>query len=51
MGQSSAEDRYWGLTEYRRRRITKKNPEAGIQDREDKVSSLWGVTNNCSSVR
>jgi hypothetical protein len=29
--------------------ITKKNPEAGIQDRE--VSRLCCVTNNCSSAR
>jgi hypothetical protein len=31
--------------------ITKKNPGAGIQDRDDKVSSLCGVINNCSSAR
>jgi hypothetical protein len=31
--------------------ITKKNPGAGIQNREDKVSSLCSVTNNCSSAR
>jgi hypothetical protein len=29
---------------------TKKNPGAGIQGREDKVPSLCGVTNNCSSA-
>jgi hypothetical protein len=31
--------------------ITKKNPEAGLQDREDEICSLCGVTNNCSSAR
>jgi hypothetical protein len=31
--------------------ITKKNPGARIQDREAKASSLYGVTNNCSSAR
>jgi hypothetical protein len=31
--------------------ITKKKTGAGTQDREDKVSSLSGVTNNCSSAR
>jgi hypothetical protein len=28
-----------------------KNPGAGIQDREDKVSSLYCVMSNCSSAR
>jgi hypothetical protein len=31
--------------------LTKKNSGAGIQDREDKVSSLCGVTDNCSPAR
>jgi hypothetical protein len=31
--------------------ITKNNPGARIQDREDEVSSLCGVTNNYSSAR
>jgi hypothetical protein len=31
--------------------ITKKNPGTGTQAREDKVSSLCGVTNNCSSTK
>jgi hypothetical protein len=30
--------------------IIKKNPGAGIQAKNDKVSSLRGVTNNCSST-
>jgi hypothetical protein len=30
--------------------IIQKNPGARIQDREDKVSSLCGVTNNCNSA-
>jgi hypothetical protein len=31
--------------------ITKKNPGAEIHDIDDKVSSLCGVINNCSSAR
>jgi hypothetical protein len=46
-GQSSAEDRYCGQREY----LRKKNSGVGIQDREHTVSSLCGVTNNCSSAR
>jgi hypothetical protein len=46
-GQSIEEDRYCGQTEYLRRRSY---PGAGIQDREEKVLSLCGVKNNCSSA-
>jgi hypothetical protein len=31
--------------------IAKKNPGAGIQDKENKVYSSCDVTNNCSSTR
>jgi hypothetical protein len=31
--------------------ITEKNPGAGIQGREDKVSSLCDVINTCSPAR
>jgi hypothetical protein len=31
--------------------ITMKNPGAGIQDREDKVSSSYCIINNCSSAK
>jgi hypothetical protein len=31
--------------------ITKKNPVAGMMDREDNIVGLSGVTNNCSYAR
>jgi hypothetical protein len=31
--------------------ITKNNPGAGLQDREDRVFGLCCATNNCSSAR
>jgi hypothetical protein len=53
-GQSSEEDRHWDIADRQNsagERITKKNQGARIQDREDNVFSLCGVTNNCSSTR
>jgi hypothetical protein len=48
-GQSSEEDRYCGQNTAGEG-ITKKNPGAGIQDGEDKVTNLCCVTNNCSAA-
>jgi hypothetical protein len=51
MGQSSAETDNVDRQNTTGEGITKKNPGAGIQDREDKVSSLCGETNICSPTR